>query len=62
MGLYGIIFAIPVFVQDYLHFTALQSGLLLVAGAIASAVAMMIFGKFAQPLFAAAGHLRSARC
>ncbi|MDB6152391.1 MAG: emrB, transporter, family, multidrug resistance protein, partial [Chthoniobacteraceae bacterium] len=39
MGLYGIMFAVPVFVQDFLHYTALQSGLLLVPGAIASAVA-----------------------
>lgn len=45
MGIYGIMFAIPVFVQDYLHYTALQSGLLLVPGAMASAVAMMLFGR-----------------
>jgi DHA2 family multidrug resistance protein len=48
MGLYGIMFAIPVFVQDYLHYTALQSGLLLVPGAIASAVAMIFYGKVAH--------------
>jgi DHA2 family multidrug resistance protein len=48
MGLYGIIFAIPVFVQGYLHFTAMQSGELLVPGAIASAIAMMLFGKVAH--------------
>lgn len=45
MGIYGIMFAIPVFVQDYLHYTALQSGMLLVPGAIASATAMMLFGR-----------------
>ncbi len=45
MGLYGIMFAVPVFVQDYLHFTAMQSGELLVPGAIASAVAMVFLGK-----------------
>ncbi len=33
----AILFAIPVFVQDYLHYTALQSGQLLVPGAIVSA-------------------------
>ena len=45
MGIYGIIFAVPVFVQGHLHFTALQSGLLLVPGAIVSAAAMMLFGR-----------------
>ena len=45
MGLYGVLFAIPVFVQDYLHFTALQSGLLQVPGAVAAAVAMIAMGK-----------------
>jgi DHA2 family multidrug resistance protein len=48
MGLYGIMFAVPVFVQDFLHYTALQSGELLVPGAIASAAAMMIYGKIAH--------------
>lgn len=48
MGLYGVIFAIPVFVQDYLHFTALQSGILLVPGAIASAAAMVLYGKIGR--------------
>jgi DHA2 family multidrug resistance protein len=45
IGLYGIMFAVPIFVQDYLHYTALQSGMLLVPGAIVSAVTMMLFGK-----------------
>ncbi|BCU78910.1 DHA2 family efflux MFS transporter permease subunit [Luteolibacter sp. LG18] len=45
MGLYGIMFAVPIFVQDYLHYTALQSGLILVPGAIASATMMMMYGK-----------------
>ncbi len=48
MGLYGIMFAIPVFAQDYLHYTALQSGLILVPGAIASAAAMIFYGKIAH--------------
>jgi len=48
MGLYGIMFAIPVFVQDYLHYTALQSGLVLVPGAIASAMTMVFYGKIAH--------------
>jgi DHA2 family multidrug resistance protein len=45
MGLYGLMFAVPVFVQDYLHFTATQSGLLLMPGALASAVMMIAMSK-----------------
>lgn len=45
MGIYGVMFAIPIFVQDYLHYTALQSGQLLVPGAIVSAVTMILFGR-----------------
>jgi DHA2 family multidrug resistance protein len=48
MGLYGVMFAIPVFVQDYLHYTAMQSGLLQVPGALSAAVAMVVFGKIAN--------------
>ena len=48
MGIYGIMFAIPVFVQDYLHYTATQSGVLQVPGALASAVTMLVFGKVAN--------------
>ena len=47
MGLYGIMFAVPIFVQDYLHFTALQSGFVLLPGAIASAVMMVVMGRIA---------------
>ena len=39
-------FAIPVFVQDYLHYTATQSGRLQVPGALCSAVTMILYGKF----------------
>lgn len=45
MGLYGVIFAIPIFVQDYLHFTAMQSGIIQIPSACASAIAMIIMGK-----------------
>jgi DHA2 family multidrug resistance protein len=45
MGLYGVIFAIPVFVQDYLHFTAMQSGILQLPSAVAAAMAMILMGK-----------------
>ena len=60
-GLYGVMFAVPIFVQDYLHFTATQSGLLLMPGAFASAVAMIVMGKvsgrFDPRLLIAAGAL-----
>jgi len=48
MGLYGIIFAIPVFVQDYLHYTAQQSGQLQVPGAIAAGLTMFTFGAISN--------------
>jgi DHA2 family multidrug resistance protein len=50
MGIYGIMFAIPVFVQDRLHYTATQSGLLQVPGALASAATMMLYGKLGKHL------------
>ncbi len=40
MGLYGTIFVVPIFAQTILQFTATKTGLLLVPGAIASAVGM----------------------
>ncbi|WGV25310.1 DHA2 family efflux MFS transporter permease subunit [Halotia branconii] len=45
MGLYGALFAIPIFAQSVLHFTATQTGLLLAPGALASAIVMVILGK-----------------
>ncbi len=45
MGIYGVIFAVPIFVQDYLHFTAMQSGLIQLPSALASAIAMILMGK-----------------
>jgi DHA2 family multidrug resistance protein len=47
MGLYGIIFAIPVFVQEFLHFTAMQSGLIQLPSAVAAAFTMILMGKVA---------------
>ncbi len=44
-GLYGVIFAVPVFAQNYLHFNAMQTGNLLGPGAITSAIAMMMLAK-----------------
>ncbi len=46
MGLYGALFAVPIFAQSILHFTATQTGMLLYPGAIASAVMMIMLGKF----------------
>jgi DHA2 family multidrug resistance protein len=40
MGLYGTVFVVPVFAQSVLQFTATKTGLMLVPGALASAVAM----------------------
>jgi DHA2 family multidrug resistance protein len=45
MGLYGVMFAVPIFVQNYLHFTATQAGLLLMPGALASAFMMIVMGR-----------------
>ena len=45
-GLYGAVFVIPVFAQAQLHFTATKTGLLLMPGSFASAVVMIMFGKF----------------
>ena len=45
MGMYGVMFAVPVFVQNYLHFTATQSGYLLMPGALASAAMMVVMSK-----------------
>ncbi|HMJ11493.1 MAG TPA: DHA2 family efflux MFS transporter permease subunit [Polyangiaceae bacterium] len=40
MGLYGALFAVPIFAQSMLHFTAQQTGMLLLPGALASAFTM----------------------
>ncbi len=45
-GLYGAVFVIPIFAQAQLHFTATKTGLLLMPGSLASAVVMILFGKF----------------
>jgi len=45
MGLYGALFAVPLFTQSVLGFTATQTGLLLAPGALASAIVMVILGK-----------------
>jgi DHA2 family multidrug resistance protein len=45
MGLYGVMFAVPVFVQTFLHFTPTQSGYLLMPGGLASAFMMVAMSK-----------------
>jgi DHA2 family multidrug resistance protein len=48
MALYGALFAIPIFAQGFLHYTSQQTGMLLLPGALASAVAMPIAAKVLQ--------------
>lgn len=63
-GLYGVIFAVPVFAQNYLHFNAMQTGNLLGPGAITSAVVMIMLArvtKFVDPrILVAMGGLLTA--
>jgi DHA2 family multidrug resistance protein len=48
MGLYGALFAVPIFSQSVLNFTATQTGLLLAPGALASAITMILLGKLSN--------------
>ncbi len=48
MGLYGALFAVPLFTQGVLKFTATQTGWLLAPGALASAIVMVILGKISS--------------
>ncbi|MFO0590312.1 MAG: DHA2 family efflux MFS transporter permease subunit [Polyangiaceae bacterium] len=45
MALYGALFSIPIYAQTILHFTSQQTGLLLLPGALASAVGMIVAGR-----------------
>lgn len=54
IGLYGTIFAIPIFAQSILKMTAEQTGMLMIPSALASAVAMPILGKIAPKVDARA--------
>ena len=52
MGLYGTVFVVPVFVQNVLHFTATETGVMLIPGALASAAASFALaplGKIFSP-------------
>src|SRR5262249_43284518 len=50
MALYGALFAIPIFASTQLHYTSQQVGLLLLPGALTSALVMPISAKLAQKL------------
>lgn len=50
MGLYGALFAVPLFTQSVLGFTAMQTGLLLAPGALASAIVMVLLGKISNKI------------
>jgi len=47
-GLYGSTFVIPLFTQNSLHWTALQSGLMLVPSSVATGMMMPIVGRMIQ--------------
>jgi DHA2 family multidrug resistance protein len=47
-SLYGALFAIPIFAQNQLHYTAEQTGLLLLPGALASAATMQVGGLLSR--------------
>jgi MFS transporter, DHA2 family, multidrug resistance protein len=47
-GLYSSIFIFPIFAQNLLGFTAMQTGLILLPGGIATAIMMPIVGKLLQ--------------
>lgn len=45
LGLYGTVFVVPVFAQTVLRYTATQTGLLMLPGALASALTMALLGR-----------------
>ena len=45
VGLYGTLFVIPIYAQGVLQYTAQQTGLLLLPGALASAITMLSLGR-----------------
>lgn len=48
MGLYGTLFAVPLFAQGVLGFSATQTGWLLAPGALSSAITMILLGKISM--------------
>jgi len=49
-ALFGSVFVLPIFLQGLHNFTANQTGLVILPGAIASAVTMAIMGRFASKI------------
>ncbi len=64
MALYGALFAVPIFAQSIMHYTAEQTGMLLLPGALASAVAFplaaRLMGKMDPRVLLGAGALTLA--
>ncbi len=50
MGLYGAMFALPIFAQTLLHYNAEKTGFLMLPGAIASGVFMMVGAQLSKKL------------
>ncbi len=50
VGLYGTLFVIPIYAQSVLHYTAMQTGLLLLPGALASAITMLTLGRLTSKI------------
>lgn len=51
-GLYGGIFILPIFLQQMRHYTAQQTGIIMLPGAIATTIAMPIVGKLVSKVAA----------
>ncbi|MCP9915662.1 DHA2 family efflux MFS transporter permease subunit [Cyanobium sp. ATX 6F1] len=50
LGLYGTVFLIPIYAQSVLHITAIQTGLLVLPGALASGATMLVLSKKVQQI------------
>ncbi len=48
MGLYASVFTLPLFLQNDLHITAQQTGIVLLPGSLATAIAMGVIGRVNQ--------------
>jgi len=51
-GLYGGVFILPIFLQQMRHYTAQQTGIIMLPGAIATTIAMPIVGKLVSKVAA----------
>ena len=48
LGLFGGIFILPVFLQNLRHYTAMQTGIIMLPSAIATAIAMPVVGRLSS--------------